>query len=221
MTKVYFPPLTTECNAAQRDMYGDCTLNFTQVVGPPEAACATPVVSIAKLITGKLSQVSNSPDIDDALISPAFDILSRFAISDIQMGEIFDLWASEPTPRDGVCKWVAQNIDYLSSLVPFSYPRKIAEKSDLAFNYGMIGLAAFAAAFVVGTTFAIRSCRTKQAVKYAQLDFLYMLLMGSFSTTIGAIILAIPAQNATCVVSIFVTMFSYTSACWMKLTKFF
>jgi hypothetical protein len=202
MIPIMLPAYTSECFDVQEKFVDEsCESNLTMRVGPPEAACTNPAESLSKLITGKLYELIHDPKIPEAAVSPAHDMLRRFRINEIQLGQLFDLWENEPTPRDAVCKWVVENYDYFQSMVPYSYPRIVEEQTHTAFAYGMLGLGIAAACVVTGICFLVNHFKYKPSVHFAQLDFLYMLLSGSFLVTIGAIIIALPASNGTCIVS--------------------
>jgi hypothetical protein len=202
MVPVMLPAFTEECYELQERLIDEsCEANLTMRVGPPEAACTNPPESLSKLITGKLYELLNDPKIPDAAVSPAHDMLSRFRITEVQLGQLFNLWDSEPTPRDAVCQWVVDNFDYFYSMVPFSYPRVVKQEASTAFAYGMLGLSIAAVCVVTGTFCLVYYLRFKPAIRYAQLDFLYMLLSGSILVVIGALIITIPASDGTCIVS--------------------
>ena len=202
MQPVALKPYTLGCFETQESQIVEtCEANHSQRVGPPEAACDNPAQSLSKLITGKLYDLSNDPSIPEAAVSPAHGMLSRFRITEVQLGQLFDLWETEPTPRDAVCEWAAENIDLLLSLAPYSYPRIIEEQPHSAFGWSMIGLGVAAFLVVLGTALCVRHFKDKPAIRYAQLDFLCILLAGSFLVVIGAIIIGVPASNASCIVS--------------------
>lgn len=198
---VLMNPYTLECSKARNEYLDEsCELDLSSRVGPPEASCANPAESLSKLITYSLYELINDPDIPEAAISPAYDALRRFRISDPQLGELFSLWEKEPSPRDGVCTWAVQNLEFLMSMIPYSYPRVIVEEEHSIFGYIMIGLGALATTIVIATTSFVSALRQKDAIRYAQLDFLYLILTGSFLACIGAILSSVPPTNGSCMV---------------------
>ncbi|KAL3925270.1 MAG: hypothetical protein SGILL_000528, partial [Bacillariaceae sp.] len=200
MQHVMLKPYNLDCFETQEAFIEEtCEANQTMRVGPPEAACDNPAQSLSKLVTGKLYDLLHDPSIPEALVSPAHGMLSRFRITEVQLGQLFDLWESEPTPRDAVCLWAAENLDYLMSMVPYSYPRAVQEQPHSTFGYAMIGLGVAAFFVVLGTGILVRYFKTKPAVRYAQLDFLSILIGGSFLAVIGAIITGAPASDGTCI----------------------
>lgn len=203
MQHVQLKPYTLDCFLTQEAYIEEtCEANQTQRVGPPEAACDNPAESLSKLITGKLYDMVYNPKIQDAVVSPAHSMLSRFRITEVQLGEIFDLWESEPTPRDAVCQWAWNNLKILEAMVPYSYPRALVEDPHSAFGYGIIGIGLVALLVVLSTSFLVRYYKRKPAVRYAQLDFMSILLAGSFLVVVGAITIGFPASDGSCIVSL-------------------
>jgi hypothetical protein len=202
MQYIMMNPYNLECAKAREESLDEsCEANLVDRVGPPEASCANPSEPLSKLVTGKMHDFLNAPDIPEAATNPAYDMMRRFQFSEQQLGQLFDLWESSPTPRDAVCQWAADNLDYLLGMVPSSYPRSIVDEPISAFGYAMIGLGTCATIVVLATAFMVVRKRDKPAVKYAQLDFLYMLLCGSALVGIGAILSSVPATNGSCIVS--------------------
>jgi hypothetical protein len=91
-------------------------------------------------------------------------------------------------------------------MIPYSYPRILQEEDHSLFGYIMIGLGAFATVVVVATTSFVTALREKAAIRYAQLDFLYLILTGSFLASIGAILSSVPPTNGSCMVRFYNTI---------------
>ncbi|KAL3912006.1 MAG: hypothetical protein SGARI_001368 [Bacillariaceae sp.] len=180
MQYIMMNPYSLECAEAKEEYLDEsCEANLTDRVGPPEASCANPSQSLSKLVTGKMYDFLNNPDIPEAAISPAYEMMRRFQFTEQQLGQLFDLWSSEPSPRDAVCQWAVDNLDYLLGMVPSSYPRAVEEEQHSAFGYAMIAFGTFATIVVLVTAMLVVKKKDKPSVKYAQLDFLYILLSGS------------------------------------------
>jgi len=211
MQHVLMNPYTLECaKAKEQYLEESCDQPLEKRVGPPEASCANPSESLSKLTTGSLYDFLHPEGIPEAAISPAYDVLRRFQISEVQLGQMFDLWESEPTPRDAVCQWAVENLEYLLSMVPSTYPRILQEEPHSTFGYAMIGLGAAASCVTLGTAILVYAFRKKPAIQYAQLDFLYILLSGSFLACIGAILSSVPASDGTCISIIWFVNIGYT-----------
>jgi len=203
MQHVMLKPPSMACSEAVPYVDESCEANLTSRVGPPEAACGNPVEPLTKMIVGNLYKVLHSPKGGDttaseATVNPAYNMLRRFQITEVQLGDIFDLWESEPTPRDGVCKWAADNLDFLMSVIPDSYPRITQEEERSVFGVAMMTLGSLATLVTLTTACAVYMNRKRPSIQAAQLDFLYILLSGSFLIGVGAILSSVPASDGSC-----------------------
>lgn len=208
--RVVLPPYTFECAQAfdDREDWNDSCGNLTERVGYPEEACEWPTEPLRKMITGNLNDVlSRSPQ---ATQNPAYDTLRLFQMSELQLGQLFDLRESEETPRDAACTWLANNFELVSGWIPPTFPRTTREdsQSELAIAVLILGIAS--AVFVVFSTVMVYHKRTKASVRFAQLDFLYILLSGAFSVSFGSIMTSLPASSATCTAGIWFVHLGYT-----------
>ena len=77
-----------------------------------------------------LYDITHSQSIPTALQSPAYDAFELFRISEFQLTEIFTRWKETGDPREAVCQWAVDNMDYMNSFVPNSYPRKMINEND-------------------------------------------------------------------------------------------
>jgi len=209
--RVVLPPYTYECAQAIEDraeFADECSANITQRVGYPEEACEWPTEPLRKMITGNLQDVLDAQL--EASRSPAYDMLRLFQISELQLGQLFDLYESEPTPRDAVCTWLANNFEFVHASIPSTYPRITREESSSSLTHGAFSVGISSAMFVLVTAALVYHNRTKAAVRFAQLDFLYILLGGSFLVSIGSILTSLSASNATCVAGIWFVHLGFT-----------
>jgi len=209
--RVVLPPYTFECAQALEDRseFADtCSTNITERVGHPEEACEWPTEPLRKLITGNLQDVLDAGP--EASRNPAYDMLRLFQLSELQLGQLFDLHESEPTPRDAVCTWLTTNFEFVHATIPSTYPRITRNESTTALARGALALGVFSAIFVLTTSALVYYKREKASVRFAQLDFLYILLGGSFLVSIGSILTSLVASNATCVAGIWFVHLGFT-----------
>jgi hypothetical protein len=71
-------------------------------------------------------------------------------------------------------------------------------------------VASVATVFILMTAFLVYRNRTEPSIRYAQVDFLGMLLCGSFFIGVGSILLSAPASDGTCLASMFMVNVGYT-----------
>lgn len=132
------------------------------------------------------------------------------------------------TPRDAVCHWVIENLDILHTFVPRTYPRTIYSatsdsgpsmpnssngifKSDgNAFSIVTIILGCTATTLVAITWYMVYKHKTLRSIRFAQIEFLYLLLGGLLLVAIGSILVGLHPSNATCITVIWFINFGYT-----------
>ena len=205
------PPYTFECAQAIEDrseLADECSDNITKRVGYPEEACEWPTEPLRKMITGNLHDVLDA--VPEASRNPAYDMLRLFQISELQLGQLFDLYESEATPRDAVCTWLATNFEFVHASIPSTYPRITREESSTNLTHGALVMGISSVIFVLVTAALVYHKRAKASVRFAQLDFLYILLGGSFLVSIGSTLTSLSASNATCVAGIWFVHLGFT-----------
>ena len=134
------------------------------------------------------------------------------------------------TARDAVCHWVIENLDILHTFVPRTYPRTIhpakssnngntseSTGSDNILNSDKnvlstiaIILGCIATALVVFMWYMVYKNRTFRAIRFAQIEFLYLLLAGLLLVAVGSILVGLKPSNATCITIIWFINFGYT-----------
>ncbi|CAB9514096.1 Gamma-aminobutyric acid (GABA) B receptor [Seminavis robusta] len=212
MQRILLPPVTQACVEARTTAADECSLNQTVRAGDPKGACDNAPHELHKLITGALQQVIQSENIPAAIRSPAYDMLRIFQVTDAQLGDISQLWQQpDISPRQAVCRWAADNLDILYHSVPTSYPRVARLDNELSgFGIAMTVLGAITTILVLVTAFFVYKRRNKLAVRYAQVEFVWLLLCGSFLIAIGAILTSLPATDGTCVATVWFINIGYT-----------
>ena len=147
---------------------------------------------------------------DIAIQSPAQQVLSRFAINELQMSELFEYWQNADSPRDAVCQWTTDNLQDLLTLVPPTYPRVLQSNSSKALSTVTIALGAIAIVLVLLTASFVYKQRERRVMKFAQQEFLVLLLAGSLSVSVGATLMGIPPSNGLCISQVWLINLGYT-----------
>lgn len=217
--KVTLPTRTQECLNSRRPLDDMCSEDEAIRIGEPEGICEESAKPLWKVIVGNLYDRINDPSIPIPIRSPAYDVLQVFQISELQLGQIFDYRRIEATPRDAVCRWVSENLDYLQTFIPRDFPRIINDDisnstiggtSNEPIVYIATVLGGITTVVVVLTWLMVYQRRTVHAIRMAQIEFLYLLLAGSLLIGIGAIIVGLPPTTATCVTAIWFINLGYT-----------
>ena len=187
-----------------------CSANFTQRVGNPGGICDEPAKPLQKLISGTLREATYSRTIPVAIQSPGYTALMSFTLSELQLNVIFKYLKTMRTPREAVCRWIVENMDYMNTFVPPSYPRVLQEKNRGVLETVAPILGAVAAVSVLFTGWTVHRNRRKRSIIVAQIEFLWLILAGLFIIAMAAIVVAMPTSDATCVASIWLINIGYT-----------
>jgi len=208
--KVYFPPATQECVDARhaKDEMDRCSHSNSEAAG----MCDQASTCLKKLISTGLHD-------DDAISmvakSPAYEALQLFTIDELQMSEIFENFQHLESHRKAACQWVVDNFDILTAGIPKEHPRRIVTRSRNHHHYPWLhksslifGIITSGVVLLTGVLVYIN--REKQEVKKAQIDFLCLILAGSFFISIGSILEVAPVDNSSCITATWLVHFGYT-----------
>jgi hypothetical protein len=208
-TRVGLPPPTQECIDNRRPPGDRCSEDFATRVGDPRGACDEAPLPLTKFILGDLHNQIYDPDIPEAIRSPALQVLDKFSLSNVQLGSIFQYWRNASTPREAVCKWATDNIEFMQTFIPVSYPRVLKADHQIGLTYASTLLAALTVVLVLVTGCMVYRERHSRVMQFAQLNFLYMLLSGSLLIASGATLTGFSQSNFTCVVEIWLINIGY------------
>lgn len=126
MQNVAFPAPTQECFRARLEPVDRCSLDINDRIGDPRGVCDESPNPLTKLVSKALYR-ENYIGVPPAIRSPAYEFVQAFQVSELQVGEMFNLWQKRRTPREAVCEWAVKNFDYLETFVPRTYPRVFRE----------------------------------------------------------------------------------------------
>ena len=185
LQKVVLPPPTAECFEYRSAVVDRCSENKEDRIGDPRGVCDDPPSQLNKLITRSTYDSIYDPSIPEAIRSPAYDVFRLFRLNQLQLSEIFDAWLdNRDNPREAVCEWVNSHMDVVEQFIPVSYPRVLKDSKEEVKILGWSAVAAgcFATLLVVWTSGMVLRYRKKKSLVYAQIEFLGLLLAGSFGT---------------------------------------
>ena len=99
------------------------------------------------------------------------------------------------------------NVIYINVTIPF----RVVEQDELTpLSYSAMAFGILVALLIVLTTVLVEKNKEKRAVKYAQIEFLRLLLAGAFLTAVGAVLVGAPPSNGTCIAAIWFVQIGYT-----------
>merc|ERR1740139_654772 len=215
--KVYFPPPTQECIDARLEHQDD---KCNEIKPQETGMCDQASTCLKKVISTGLHHDHAK---QAALESPAYEALRLFTITELRMIEIFKSYNKfksnkdtvDAAHREAACDWVVNHFDHIMRDVPDDYPRKIytnAESHHLhpALFLGSLVIGCIAIAAVLIVTILVHLFRERRSIKTAQVDFLYIVLAGLLSISIGSIMEALPSSNAGCMAATWFVNFGYT-----------
>ena len=219
MTRVTLTPPTQECIENRIFASERCeATSFEDLVGDPRGACDEAPQMLHKVITSSLYSAIYDPSIPDARRSPAYDAIKAFTITELQLGEILKAWLERDVDRYGfdgrlaTCQWVGNNLDYLSDFIPRSYPRleRQEDSYESAIFFPAIIIGALSTLTVITTIGLTYYWRATYVLQFAQVEFLFLLLVGLFMVAAGSVLLAIEPTDGTCTCLAWLISLGYT-----------
>jgi len=206
-------PSTTSSSSTSASDQESTTAESTSVPLPSTMTTATPVSTMS-------GSGNTSDKFNPALRSPAYEAITALSLTELNLGDIIDAWEHRGLdkwgydPREAVCEWVVQNLPTLQTWIPRTYPRVV--QID-AYNHGheiLFGVAQgfgiFVSVLVLATAGLVFWWRKRPLLVFAQVGFLFILLLGLFFVSIGAILKALEPKNATCMAQQWFIMLGYT-----------
>lgn len=193
--------------------------NILDQVGDPVGACDEAPQLLHKIIASSLYTTTHADGISEARRSPAYDTIKAFKMSELQLGDILKTWIMRDVdkhgfdPRLATCQWVWDNLPHIESFIPRSYPRVAEEKpfhEDPLLIFALV-LGVIGTLLVIGTTIFTYIRRDCYAIMYAQVEFVFLLLLGLFLNSIGAMVLVMEASPVTCIISSWLLLLGYTT----------
>jgi len=214
--KVTLPAATQTCQENRINAEHRCVPDHALRVGPLEGVCDETARPLHKLMLKEMFELTQGAGVPKARHSPAHSVVSQFSLTELQINEMFKYWqtvdSSSWTPREAICQWAVDNLDHLTQYIPRTYPRTVETSSNQALFISTIILGTLATLMVVATTFFVYTNRSRRVFRYAQIEFLYLLLAGAAAVGVGAILTGLQqhSTNVTCVSQIWLLGLGYT-----------
>jgi len=207
--KVALPTATQQCLENRVEVEDRCSDNLTVRVGSSLGDCGEPTEVVKKVILRVLYDLIYTKP--EAIRSPAYDALNLFSISELQLAEIFDNWKALRSPREAICQWVTDNMDVMRTYIPRTYPRVFKTmQSEGPLLYSAMALGGTVTLLVLLTSLCVYRQRGRRVMRFAQPEFLWLLLSGALILVIGAIVLGAHSTDASCVASVWLINLGYT-----------
>mmetsp|Transcript_34412 Transcript_34412/g.83548 ORF Transcript_34412/g.83548 Transcript_34412/m.83548 type:complete len:967 (+) Transcript_34412:74-2974(+) len=201
-TKVYLPTPSLQCEAARLTIEERCSEDPVVRRGTKEGACDNSAHITKKAIAISLrdSTLALSP----AEQSPAYSFIQNFNIDQLQINEMLSHYGAGGrtgyAAREAVCTWIANNTDYLQSLIPPSHPKIFQSRDDyeetvtiLAYSVGFVSLVYI----LLSTAITFRKRKAAEFV-YAQVQFIFVVLFGLSLVALGAVLHGMEPDDMVC-----------------------
>ena len=217
---VALPPPTQTCIDHRIDPFARCEEEDPNLLfGDPRGSCMEAPQNLLKAISKSLKEISFDSGTASALHSPAYDAVSNIRISELQIGQIFEYWFSKSVdkwgldPRDATCQWVLENIDTLRSFIPSDHPRVVKDTNLLykqSVIYVAMTLACMAICASLCATVVVIILRDKPAMRYSQVEFVILLLLGLLLVSVGSLLTVLNPTDRICVGIAWLVNLGYT-----------
>ncbi|KAL3927658.1 MAG: hypothetical protein SGBAC_012995 [Bacillariaceae sp.] len=213
-TRIYLPPASLQCEAERLTVADRCSVDPVVRRGSKAGSCDNAAHVTKKVIARSLRDTTLAATTVDQ--SPAYNFIQNFNMDQLEINEMLGHFVAKGrngyAARDAVCSWVANNTDYLKSLLPPNHPKVYRSREDYqqsvtiaAYVLGFITLA-----FIV-VCFAVSYKKRKAAVfVYSQVRFIFVMLFGLFLVAIGAILNGIEPNSTLCMVRVWLVSLGYT-----------
>ncbi|CAB9531639.1 Gamma-aminobutyric acid (GABA) B receptor [Seminavis robusta] len=210
-THVSLPPPSVACMSAREGVnLLHCDADVEKRIGSALTVCDDPPMLLSKLLSTTIFDSIKDPTLPQGIVSPSHSVLANYRLSSIQLDEIFFIWNRRGDAREAVCEWIVDNMDHLEELIPRTYPRAFQKKDHAPLMYASTLLGAIVVVLVLVTLFLVHRNQNRRSVKYSQIEFLVLLLVGSLFIGVGAIVIGIPSTNASCIVEVWLINIGYT-----------
>ncbi|CAB9529643.1 expressed unknown protein (Partial), partial [Seminavis robusta] len=217
---VVMPPVSQECLDHKRGYNDQCSGDMEIRAGDPRGACEDPMTLLHKVFATTLTDELNDPDIIPAEKSPAVPAIQQFSMSSPLYGDWFNVLiqhealSKETTSlmRNATCNFVVDKFDVLlEKWIPFSYPRVVMDgQENSALIIASVVLACLSTVLAVAAAIVVHKTQHRRVMRYAQIEFLHLMLAGILVISSGALVTAIPPTMGSCVAAIWLVNVGYT-----------
>ena len=222
MQRVVLPTPTQECIdhrilSTQRCEFDDPMEQY----GDPAGACDEAPQLLQKIVASGLYEATyggSRGQMEAAKQSPAYDAIKAVKITEMQLGNILQNWINRGIdtygfdPRLATCLWVRDNLDLMQDFIPKSHPRVGQEQNILESTlfYVAVCFGGLATILTILTSFFCYQRRNGYVMRFSQVEFLFLLLLGILLASIGSVLMAMEPTNATCMATTWLLNLGYT-----------
>lgn len=213
-TRIYLPPASLQCEAERLTVADRCSEDPVVRRGSKVGSCDNAAHVTKKVIARSLRDMTLAAEVVDQ--SPAYNFIQNFNMDQLEINEMLGHFVAKGrngyAAREAVCSWVANNTDYLKSLMPPNHPKVFRSREDYDQT---VTIAAYILGFITLAYIVICSAisykKRKAAVfVYSQVHFIFVMIFGLFLVAIGAILNGIEPNSTICMARIWLVGLGYT-----------
>jgi hypothetical protein len=154
-----------------------------------------------------------TPEVDR---SPGYQAILNLMVSQLDMNIMLHKWVlggrTGYAGRKAVCEWVIEHQEELQSFIPRGYPRVFVDVTsyNVPLLHAATAVGACALVMVVVVSGLVYCYSHTKVFVYAQVPFIFMVLLGLLLVACGSIFFAMEPQNPTCVAQVWLMTLGYT-----------
>ena len=171
--------------------------------GSKGAGCDQEANALQTVVASSLRDMTLSvPEVDR---SPGYQAIKNLKISELDMNAMLRKWVaggrSGFAAREAVCEWVIEHQGNLEMFIPHGYPRVFAENASYnrPLLHVAIGFGGVAVIYVIVCAVMVCKFSATKVFVYAQVPFVFMVLLGMFLVACSSIFLALDPLDPVCV----------------------
>ena len=200
---IHLPEPTAECQAARINPEERCSPNPEDRRGSKGAGCDQEANALQTVVASSLRDMTLAvPEVDR---SPGYQAIKNLKVSELDMNSMLRKWVaggrSGYAAREAVCDWIVEHQENLEMFIPHGYPRVFAKNASYnrPLLHVAIGCAGAAVVYVLLAAAMVCKYSAVKVFVYAQVPFVFMVLLGMFLVACGSIFLALDPHDPICV----------------------
>lgn len=213
-TRVLLPSPSLECREARVSTEDRCSADVALRRGDRLGSCDENSHVTKKAIAKSLRDMTFLTSEVDR--SPAYEFIRSFNMDELEISHLLQVFVQSGrtgyAAREAVCEWVADNADFLSSFVPPGYPRTIKARNKRAEASVVIAVVfgGIAVVYVLVAIIEMYRRRKMRVFLYAQVQFIFAVLVGLLLVAIGSILYVIEPNQFVCSSQFWLVTLGYT-----------
>lgn len=212
--QVLLPEPTLQCREASIEPIDRCSTNRDTRRGDPLGGCDNEANALQKVIATSLREMTyETPEVDR---SPGYQAILNLMVSHLDMNTMLHKWVvggrSGYAARKAVCEWVIEHQEDLESFIPRGYPRVFVDVTsyNVPLLHAATAVGAIAVVIVLVVFGVVYYYSDTKVFVYAQVPFIFMVLLGLLLVACGSIFFAMEPQDPTCVSQVWLMTLGYT-----------